>query len=39
MSRDEAVAQFALLEANSSTTSSGELAPVEAHEDYARERG
>lgn len=39
MSRDEAVAQFALLEASSSTTCSGELAPAEAHEGYARERG
>lgn len=39
MSRDEAMAQFALLESSSNDPSSDERAPVEAQESYARERG
>ncbi len=39
MSRDEAMAQFALLETSSTVASSAERAPADEQEGYARERG
>lgn len=39
MSRDEAIARFALLETSSTEASSDGRAPVDAQEGYARERG